>query len=96
MQAVHRSFFSSVHLATESGLVNVCRERGVAPRNRLREAAEDPVGRIKDAAGNVSGVSRALKDLRAILRTTRPAFDDHLEGALSTVKLSAQIKKTWR
>lgn len=96
MQAVHRSFFSSVHLATEAGLVSLCVERGVPLRSRLRDAAAAPIAKIEQVAGHRPDIQRAVKDLRAVLRTTRPGFDDFLEGALSTVPLPRKVKATWR
>ena len=96
MQGVHRSFFSSIHLAAEAGLVGLCKERQVPPRSRLQAAMLGALARIEAGAGHIPAAHRAIKDLRALLRTYRPGFDDHLEGVLSTVNLSEETKKTWR
>jgi hypothetical protein len=96
MQAVHRYFFSSLHTGAEIALVTLCRERKIEVHSRLEQATNHPVRKIEEAAGDLPIVRRALKDLRAVMRTYRPSFDDYLEGALSTVTLNDKTKKTWR
>ena len=96
MQAVHRSFFSSVHSATELALAEVCRERGANVSSRLKQATEGPLGHIEEIAGDDPTVRRALKDLRALMRANRPGFDDFLESALTTSSLPEQLRKHWR
>ena len=96
MQAVHRYFFSSLHTGAEIALITLCRERKVLVHSRLEEATNRPIKKIEEAAGDLPLVRRAVKDLRALMRTYRPGFDDYLEGALSTVNLPDKTKKTWR
>lgn len=96
MQAVHRSFFSSLHLAIEAGLVALCRERGVTARNRLREGMQSAVEQIENAAGTNETVHRGVKHLYAYLKTQRPGFDDYLEAVLDTTSLARKTKTQWR
>ena len=50
MQAVHRSFFSSLQLAIEAGLVAICRERGLQVPSRLRHRMKSAIEKIEKAA----------------------------------------------
>jgi hypothetical protein len=57
---------------------------------------EGQIRRIEEDSGHRHVVGHAVKNLRRLIRTKRPGFNDYLEGALSAVSLSKEIKKAWR
>jgi len=67
MQAVHRSFFSSLQLAIESGLEAICREQGLKVSSRLRESIESAIGKIESVADDNEVVHRGIRDLRTFM-----------------------------
>lgn len=96
MQAVHRSFFSSLQLAIEAGLVAICRDRGLQAPSRLREGMESAVDKIEKASRDNDAVHRGIKHLRTFLKSYRPGFDDYLESVLATASLPRETKAQWR
>jgi hypothetical protein len=96
MQAVHRSFFSSLQLAIEAGLLAICRERGLQVSSRLREDMQSEIRKIENAAGDNDAIHCGVKHLRSFLKRYRPSFDDYLESVLTTVSLPNITKARWR
>lgn len=96
MQAVHRSFFSSLQLAIEAGLEAICRQQGLKVSSRLRENMDSAIGKIESVAGDNEEVHRGIRHLRTFLKTYRPGFDDYLESVLTTVSLPRRTKARWR
>jgi len=78
MQAVHRSFFSSVHTATEAGLAAICRQHGIEVKSTLRARAEKIVERLKDR------ISEAEAKEIVGLTGTAAQFHDYLDAVLPT------------
>jgi hypothetical protein len=96
MQAVHRSFFSSLQLAIEAGLVAICRERGLQVPSRLRHRMKSAIEKIEKAAGDNDEVHEAIKDLCTFLKSYRPSFNDYLESVLAISLLPRTTKTQWR
>lgn len=95
MQAVHRSFLASIHLATERGLVAFCEESGIVPSCSLYETSSRAIAKIEAEVGENDTVRRALKELKAQI-PNRPFFDDYLNAALSASQLDKKTKTQWR
>jgi len=100
MQAVHRSFFSSLQIAVEKGLADVCCDRGLQVHNRLHEGMESAVAQIDEAAGDNETMRRHIKHLRPFIKPDRPNFNDYLESVLANLSVppetKKQTKKQWR
>lgn len=96
MKAVHRSFFSSLHLAIESGLVALCREREVVVYNRFYKSAIEAVAQIEREAGSSKTVQRAVKTLHTYLKRQHTRFDDYLHAVLDPISLPRETKTQWR
>jgi hypothetical protein len=96
MQAVHRSFFASIHLATERGLTELCERNGIAISSSLYESSTRAIEKIEAAAGENESVHRALKELRVLIPANRPFFNDYLNAALSNSQLGKKTKTQWR
>jgi hypothetical protein len=96
MQAVHRSFFSSLHTATEMALGDICEKRGLVVISRLEAAAKKAFDELSPELPDTLAANRALKNLRKLIRTVHPGFNDYLELAISTSALSKDEQATWR
>lgn len=96
MQAVHRSFFSSLHTATERALAEICVNRGIAVTNRMQAQTDRKFASIEAEVVHLPTVQSALKKLRAKVRTGKPGFEDYLESALTVGRLPKVAKQKWR
>ena len=96
MQAVHRSFFSSLHTATEMALGDICEKRGLVVISRLEAAAQKAFDELSPELPDTLAANRALKNLRKLIRTVHPGFNDYLEQAILTSALSKDEQATWR
>jgi hypothetical protein len=90
MQAVHRSFFSSILIATEAALAGICRELNieVVPSSKIK--ATEIVQRLK---GRIS--ERDAKDIMG-LAGKQPQFSDYLNVVLKRGKLRGADATMWR
>jgi hypothetical protein len=93
MQAVHRSFLSSIHTATEKGLVDYCNTRGAVVESRIRS---DAVVHLNELAKLVGDEHRALKKLHRLIGKGHPSFDDYLNSALEVSCFTTKQKTVWR
>lgn len=93
MQAVHRSFFSSIQMATEKGLAEYCHTRGVVVESRNKEAVIKHLAELAKLVGNEH---TALKKLNALIGKGNPSFDDYLNSALNVSSLTNNQKTHWR
>lgn len=96
MQSVHRSFFSSLHTATERALVEICAERKVEVVSRLQAAAEKAFGDLDSEIPKTGAAHRAVKNLRKLFRTVRPGFDDYLNTVIERSALQPEVRLNWR
>lgn len=90
VQAVHRSFFSSILLTTEAALAGICRERNIEVIPSSRAKATEIVQRLK---GRIS-----MRDAKDIMSLTgkQPQFNDYLNVVLRTAKLRKADAAMWR
>jgi hypothetical protein len=96
VQAVHRSFFSSLHTATEMALGEICEKRGLVVTSRLYAAAQKAFDELTPELPDTVAARRAVKNLRNLIRTVHPGFNDYLELAISTSALPKDAQATWR
>jgi hypothetical protein len=96
MQAVHRSFLSSIQTATEKGLAEYCKANNADVCSRMKDNTEAQLKILEEHVNSTAEIARAIKKLRVSNRGMRPAFDDYLETAMGVAKLSKETKKTWR
>jgi hypothetical protein len=94
MQAVHRSFFSSIQSAVELGLATICEEAGsvveIARNRRITKLAHGLADKVDSTL--IAGELRELERLRH----STPAFNDYLETALRVRQMPMAFKRTWR
>jgi hypothetical protein len=95
MAAVHRSFFSSIHSATEKALTELCTARGLALESNYQRSFLELLDQI-DGASELKEVRAATIKLRGKVRSAKPGFDDVLNVALATSEVSEDKKKMWR
>lgn len=95
MQSVHRSFFSSIYLATEMALSHMCATNNIEVHSRQQETMSKAIDAIEAAVENKAILKRQFKTLRTA-GPKHPAFKDYLETALSIKEHNAEFKKTWR
>lgn len=95
MQAVHRSFYSSVHMAIEKALSEFCKERSVTVESSIRREYEKEYEKIK---GKLNGEGEILVDrfFEKIMKGIRPNFYDYLQTALDISPIEKEQKKMWR
>jgi len=95
MQAVHRSFFSSIQMAAELGLRHVCKERGTGVHSAFRGKVEKQLAIIEEGLTEAKG-RRALVKLRKQLTRSKPEFADYLNAGLEAAAIPSAERKTWR
>jgi hypothetical protein len=96
MQAVHRSFFSSLMSATEAGLAFVCAAHNAVVESSQRKKMMGIVEAIERSAAAANVELRELKQLRKSIPPDRPIFTDYLESVLKLSSISDSDKKVWR
>ena len=96
MQAVHRSFFASIQLATEVGLEQFCKEQSVCIEARQGRKMLAHVQKIEDSGAAVGDALSSVASLRRHFEAYRPMFSDCLEAVLSATHLTNKDKKVWR
>ncbi len=96
MQAVHRSFFSSIQMATELGLDHLCNTHGVAVSSRQGTKLLEKVQKVQQAASGANLQLRELDDLAKHFASYRPVFNDYLEAIFKCASLTKETKKQWR
>ncbi len=95
MQSVHRSFFSSIHLATESALRHICETNNLNVLSQQYQAMSQAIDLIQAAVENKDSLKKAFKVIKDA-SPKHPNFRDYLEAALSLKEYNTQFKKTWR
>jgi hypothetical protein len=96
IQAVHRSFISSLHTATEVALVEFCRQNDLHVAGALGLAAEKAFADLATHMPDNSGARKSVKNLRNLIRTVHPGFTDYLEAVLKSSPLSTETRSHWR
>lgn len=96
MGAVHRSFLSSIHVATEAALTNFCAEHNIPVSPRIDININKALDEIEKASQKNPEISKPLKTLRKLSAKRHPAFDDYLETALKISALTTNEKNEWR
>ncbi|OYT78223.1 hypothetical protein [Pseudomonas sp. PGPPP2] len=100
MQAVHRSFYSSILISVEAGLEFICNEHKLAINSHRKfqtDALLDAIQVCIESSPNIdANAHAALKKLRKQNLPRRPEFSDYLETALKASKLDKNKKTQWR
>lgn len=96
IRAVHSSFLSQIHLATERALVSICEELNLRVQSSFRLSMLKAIDQIERHTEDLKPIQRALKDVQALARNSRPQFDDYLNAVLSNSKLEKRTKRDWR
>lgn len=87
MSAVHRSFYSSIIIAVEKGLVDFCHNEGIVPSSHRLKKAE----KIIERAELKPGLAKQVKDLAG----SRPSFNDYLREVLKARALTKERRMVW-
>lgn len=96
MQAVHRSFFSSLHIATEAAIIEICRNAEISVHSNIESQIQRELAILQAALKeNPSGLG-ALEKLAKRVRPAKPVFEDYLESALRHSAMEKDAKKIWR
>ena len=95
MQAVHRSFFASLHLATERGLESICEAEAISVGSSTARRFERELNKLTELISEEAMLKR-LKRLAKCVPLSRPTFDDHLNAVLAWSKLPKDTKRAWR
>lgn len=96
MQAVHRSFFASVHLALERAIVYRCQERGIAVNSQMAARSLADLALITRATALDGTATKAHARLLRQFERLRPSFDDYLNAVLDASTLPKAAKVKWR
>jgi hypothetical protein len=94
--AVHRSFLSSIHLATEASLKHFCEERNIMVSSKIDQNLSEALDKIQRASEKNPEISKPLKTIRTLSIQRHPCFDDYLETALKISSLTTDKKTEWR
>lgn len=89
-QAVHRSFFSSIHLGTEKALDCICEEYSLEISVSQQKKAQDIILNL-----NLEASSKAAKSILS-LAGKLPSFTDYLNAALNHSTMQKEQKTRWR
>lgn len=89
MQAVHRSFYSSIIIAVEISLRDFCRDQGIEVKNSRLAQAESIVADLADTLTE--------KDTRRILRLAAggPAFKDYVHAVVHRRIAEPERRTVW-
>lgn len=96
MQAVHRSFFSSLHMSVEKGLSFLCDENKILVKSKQGEKFVIIAERVRN---NFSPDQNAHEDVEKMIKhfkSYRKGFNDYLEAILSNTAITKEEKKNWR
>lgn len=99
MGTVHRSFYSSFHLAVEKGLRIICEEKELEPKSAITQQGAAVVGTIREfTSGIESGtdVKKAMRWLERYFTRSILHFDDYLNAVLKASSLTKKRQKQWR
>lgn len=96
MSAVHKSFLSSIHLATEMALDTFCQQHDTHVTSKLEQKIKDAFQALEAASLNTADISAPLKTLQSAFVPRHPTFNDYLETALEISQLTKGQKKEWR
>ncbi len=95
MQAVHRSFFSSIQLATERGLAALCEERSIDVQSSAARSFNRELTTLL-AMFEDEDTAKQVRRLANSVPRFRPTFDDHLNAVMKGSTLSRETKRNWR
>lgn len=93
MKAVHRSFFSSIHLATERGLAVICEEQSIHVESSAARCFDRELAKLIEMVGD----DRTVKQIHRLSKSVprfRPTFD--VNAVLKQSTYSRESKRTWR
>jgi hypothetical protein len=96
MQAVHRSFYSSILLAVERGLKSICDQQNVKVDCKRKLIFESLLDIIETKTTHSPETTKALKELKNLTKSNHPEFNDYLNTALKTTAFSNKTKTMWR
>ncbi|CAI8804767.1 HEPN_RiboL-PSP domain-containing protein [Pseudomonas sp. IT-P74] len=96
MQAVHRSFYSSILLATERALKFICDEQNLEVNSRRKLKHDVLLDIIQANIQNSPAASKAVAELKKQNKHNRPDFSDYLECALDATNLDKETIVKWR
>jgi len=94
MGAVHRSFLSSMHLATEAGLIAICRGLGVEIKIGQNRRITRIVQTLSERVGR-ENILDILDDLES-LKQSNPEFGDYLTAALNARPMTKRTRASWQ
>ncbi|MCG2585988.1 hypothetical protein [Massilia sp. TS11] len=96
MQAVHRSFFSSLMSAVEKGLTHICQTKEIPIKSKQGEKLLAKVSAIQSTCTNAGLEIPELAELEKHFAAFKPTFADHLDSTLEATLLDKEAKKKWR
>ena len=98
LQAVHRLFFASMHLAIERGLNDVCEAAGVEVQSSTTSQFDREYDKLLTALEIDSSNEQAQRFKKKCRPRAHPTFDDHLNAALKlpSLNLPRETQQTWR
>jgi hypothetical protein len=96
MQAMHRSFYSSIHLATEKALEEYCDSKGIEVSSSIKRTANKEFEKIISSITDQVAKEKTEKLFTKLTRGLRPLFNDYLNAALKSSSLPKSDKATWR
>lgn len=89
MQAVHRSFFSSLHIAIEKEFLDLCAGIDLTAESSIRK-------RYIKVVNEISGNEPQKQKLLSYFNKCEPSFHDLLNALLKIVRINKYKKKIWR
>lgn len=95
MLAVHTSFLSSIHIFTEKGLYEICKEQGIEVQPSFGKNILSEIEEIERINEN-NEINEHINNIKEILMTNRPSFDDYLNSVLRAITLPKKTKTIWR
>lgn len=90
MQAVHRSFFSSLHTAVEISFERILKDRQIKAENKQQKKHKEKLKTFKPIDEKLEGF------ITKIIEGIPLNFMDKLNAVLELTSLSKKNKKTWR
>jgi hypothetical protein len=88
MQAVHRSFYSSIHSALELGIIEECKSRDLNVPSSIRKKYLNILNKFEE--------DKDITKVKKYFEGMKPSFKDYLNSILTISDLDNLKKQQWR
>lgn len=96
MKAIHRSFLSSIHIASELGLKDIVNSNEHEVESSISKQYKTIISSIKSKIGDPSIIQKELTNLETKATKLAPYFNDYLEAVIKKSNFNKEYKQETR